>query len=69
VDEALTGLKSSLAIKIYGPDLSVLQDKAVQMKNVLTAIPGFKELTVVRETGPAQPPTRRGPRQDRALWN
>jgi len=51
VDEALTGLKSSLAIKIYGPDLSVLQDKAVQMKNVLTAIPGFKELTVVRELG------------------
>src|SRR5208283_1789512 len=27
VDEALTGLKSSLAVKIYGDDLSVLQDK------------------------------------------
>ena len=51
VDEALTGLKSSLAVKIYGPDLNVLQDKAVQMKNVLTGIPGFTELTVVRELG------------------
>ena len=51
MDEALTGLKSSLAVKIYGPDLDVLQDKAVQMKNVLSAIPGFKELTVVRELG------------------
>ena len=51
VDEALTGLKSSLAVKIYGPDLNVLQDKAVQMKNVLAKIPGFAGLTVVRELG------------------
>ena len=51
VDEALTGLKSSLAVKIYGPDLNVLQDRAVQMKNVLGKIPGFTGLTVVRELG------------------
>jgi cobalt-zinc-cadmium resistance protein CzcA len=51
VDEALTGLKSSLAVKIYGPDLNVLQDKAVQMKNVLAGVPGFADLTVVRELG------------------
>jgi heavy metal efflux system protein len=51
VDEALTGLKSSLAVKIYGDDLNVLQDKAIQMKNVLAEVPGFTELTVVRELG------------------
>jgi heavy metal efflux system protein len=51
VDEALTGLKSSLAVKIYGSDLTVLQDKAVQIKNTLTKIPGFTDLTVVRELG------------------
>jgi heavy metal efflux system protein len=51
VDEALTGLKSSLAVKIYGPDLNVLQDKAVQMKNVLNGVRGFTDLTVVRELG------------------
>ena len=51
VDEALTGLKSSLAVKIYGDDLNVLQDKAVQIKNMLAKIPGFTELTVVRELG------------------
>jgi heavy metal efflux system protein len=51
VDEALTGLKSSLAVKIYGPDLNVLQDKAVQIKNALDKVPGFTELTVVRELG------------------
>jgi len=51
VDEALTGLKSSLAVKIYGSDLTVLQDKAVQIKNALTKVPGFTDLTVVRELG------------------
>ncbi len=36
VDEALTGLKSSLAVKIYGEDLNVLQDKAIEIKNALS---------------------------------
>jgi cobalt-zinc-cadmium resistance protein CzcA len=51
VDEALTGLKSSLAVKIYGPDLNVLQDKALEIKRRLSQVPGFSELTVVRELG------------------
>lgn len=51
VDEALTGLKSSLAVKIFGSDLNVLQEKAVEIRNVLAKTPGFKELTVVRELG------------------
>jgi cobalt-zinc-cadmium resistance protein CzcA len=51
VDEALTGLKSSLAVKVYGEDLNVLQDKAIQIKNRLSKIPGFTDLTVVRELG------------------
>jgi cobalt-zinc-cadmium resistance protein CzcA len=51
VDEALTGLKSSLAVKIYGDDLNILQDKAVQIKNILSKVPGFANLTVVRELG------------------
>ncbi|MGB6745072.1 MAG: CusA/CzcA family heavy metal efflux RND transporter [Terracidiphilus sp.] len=51
VDEALTGLKSALAVKIYGPDLNVLQDKALEIKRRLAEVPGFTELTVVRELG------------------
>ena len=51
VDEALTGLKSSLAVKIYGPDLNVLQDKALEIKRRLSQVPGFSDLTVVRELG------------------
>ncbi len=51
VDEALTGLKSSLAVKVFGSDLNVLEKKAVEIRNVLAKTPGFKELTVVRELG------------------
>jgi len=51
VDEALTGLKSALAVKIYGPDLNVLQSTALDIKRTLSQIPGFTELTVVRELG------------------
>src|ERR1700692_1655722 len=32
VDEALTGLKSALAVKIYGPALNFLQSKALDLK-------------------------------------
>src|SRR6201982_1940498 len=51
VDEALTGLKSALAVKIYGSDLNVLTDKALEIKRRLAKIPGFTELTVVRDLG------------------
>ena len=51
VDEALTGLKSALAVKIYGQDLQVLENKAVEIKRVLSQVQGFTELTVVRELG------------------
>jgi cobalt-zinc-cadmium resistance protein CzcA len=51
VDEALTGLKSALAVKVYGPDLNTLQDMALRIKDALARIPGFRELTVVRELG------------------
>ena len=67
VDEALTGLKSSLAVKIYGRDLNVLEDKAVEIKRVLAKVPGFTELTVVRELGQPSVLDRCGPRKNRAL--
>jgi cobalt-zinc-cadmium resistance protein CzcA len=51
VDEAETGLKSALAVKIYGSDLNLLADKATQVKDILVKTPGITEVTVVRETG------------------
>jgi cobalt-zinc-cadmium resistance protein CzcA len=51
VDEAETGLKSALAVKIFGPNLATLEDNATQVKNILGKIPGITEITVVRELG------------------
>jgi cobalt-zinc-cadmium resistance protein CzcA len=51
VDEAETGLKSALAVKIYGPDLNLLDEKATRVKDILAKTPGITEITVVRETG------------------
>jgi len=51
VDEAETGLKSALAVKIFGPDLRTLEDKAAQVKDILTKTRGINEITVVRELG------------------
>jgi heavy metal efflux system protein len=51
VDEALTGLKSALAVKVYGPDLQVLQATALKIKTTLEKVPGFADLVVVRELG------------------
>jgi cobalt-zinc-cadmium resistance protein CzcA len=38
-------------VKIYGEDLQVLENKAVEIKRILSQVPGFTELTVVRELG------------------
>ena len=51
VDEAETGLKSSLAVKIFGPDLTVLEQKANAIKGVLGHVRGISEISVVRELG------------------
>jgi len=51
VDEAETGLKSSLAVKIFGPDLAVLETKANAIKAVLQKVRGVDEISVVRELG------------------
>lgn len=51
VDEAETGLKSALAVKIFGTDLGTLEDKAQQVKAILSRVPGITEITVVRELG------------------
>jgi cobalt-zinc-cadmium resistance protein CzcA len=51
VDEALTGLKSSLDVKIFGADLDVLEAKGRQVKSILGAVPGISHVTLVQELG------------------
>ncbi len=51
VDEASTGLKSSLAVKIFGPDLETLESKADAARRTLSTVPGITDITLVRELG------------------
>ncbi|HXO18335.1 MAG TPA: efflux RND transporter permease subunit, partial [Thermoanaerobaculia bacterium] len=51
VDEAETGLKSSLAVKVFGPDLNVLEEKGREIHRVLSGVRGITEITVVKQLG------------------
>ena len=51
VDEASTGLKSSLAVKIFGSDLETLETKAEAVRTIISGVPGIKDITLVRELG------------------
>ena len=51
VDEAETGLKSALAVKIFGADLQTLQLKGKSIKEVLEHVRGISDVTLVHELG------------------
>jgi cobalt-zinc-cadmium resistance protein CzcA len=51
VDEAETGLKSSLAVKVFGPDLNVLENQGKAIKKIVEKVRGIKNVTLVQELG------------------
>ncbi len=51
VDEAETGLKSALAVKIFGSDLRTLQQRGLTIKRVLESVRGITDVTLVQELG------------------
>ena len=51
VDEAETGLKSALAVKVFGPDLDTLQAKGKSIKQILEGVRGIHDVTLVKELG------------------
>jgi heavy metal efflux system protein len=51
VDEAETGLKSALAVKVFGPDLQVLESKGRAIERVLHGVRGMNRIIVVEELG------------------
>ncbi len=51
VDEAETGLKSALAVKVFGSDLGTLEAKGKAIKRVLESVPGIRDVTLVQELG------------------
>ena len=55
MDEAETGLKSALAVKIYGPDLSVLEEKAEAVRRRYFPGAGHQPPHRRAGIGPAEP--------------
>ncbi len=51
VSETISGTKGELAVKIYGPDLYVLEKKGDEMVDAMQSIPGINDLGVQRDTG------------------
>ncbi|OJY17540.1 MAG: hypothetical protein BGO98_01170 [Myxococcales bacterium 68-20] len=51
VEEALTGVKGQLAVKITGDDLNALDDIADRIATSIRAVDGVVDLAVVRELG------------------
>src|SRR5450631_1563804 len=51
VDEAETGLKSALAVKVFGSDLQTLQQKGKAIKQILERVRGIQDVTLVQELG------------------
>ena len=51
VEEALSGVKGEISIKIFGPDLTVLESKSNQVVNVLNSIQGATDVAAIRISG------------------
>jgi len=54
VEEAVTGVKGELAVKLFGEDLDVLEKKAAEIQAVMARVPGVVDLTTFTETGEPQ---------------
>jgi cobalt-zinc-cadmium resistance protein CzcA len=51
MEEAETGVKGQLAVKIYGDDLNVLEQKGAEIVRVMRPIAGVDDLGMLRVTG------------------
>src|SRR5271167_2328316 len=51
VEEAVSGVKGELAVKLFGGDLKVLEQKAIEMQDVMGKIPGVADLGTFQVRG------------------
>ena len=53
-DELLSGVKTQLAIKLFGEDLTILRQKAGEIKEAIDGIPGLVDLSAEQSFGQPQ---------------
>lgn len=51
VEEALSGVKGEIAVKIFGPDLSILEQKAAEVVDAMNTVHGATDVAAVRISG------------------
>jgi len=51
VEEALSGVKGAIAIKIFGPNLEILEDKSEQVASVISGIRGAADVEAIKVGG------------------
>ena len=54
VEEAISGVKGEIAVKVFGPDLAILQDKATQITHIMASIQGATDVAAEQQAGLAQ---------------
>jgi CzcA family heavy metal efflux pump len=51
IEETLTGTTATVVVKIFGPDLNLLQSKGAEVRNIMAGIPGVTDLSLEQQTG------------------
>lgn len=51
VQEAVSGVKGEMAIKVFGDDLSVLEDKSEQIMDIMKGVEGVQDLGIFKSIG------------------
>jgi cobalt-zinc-cadmium resistance protein CzcA len=54
VEELISGVRATLALKVYGPDLAKLEELSTQLKTVIGAVPGVADLAAEANKGKPQ---------------
>ena len=54
IDHLLSGTRAQIAIKLFGPDLATLRNKAEEIRTTMETVPGVVDLMVEPQTGVPQ---------------
>lgn len=51
INEMIAGIRADLGVKLFGPDLEVLKEKAAEIQQVVEQVPGAADVTTEQVTG------------------
>ena len=54
LDEAISGVRTELGVKVFGDDLAVLEQKAAEIRDVIETVPGAADVSVDVSAGAMQ---------------